>query len=152
MGYEVDLTGSNLSIPTANLDAAYRVLCALNDRNDLKSGGRYPADPDAPEVGPREDKWFSWMHWNYPAQCPTVASILEHLGFSVSVTEDATTITYYSNKAGDEDKFLAALAPFYDYSHGPVYGQWTGEDGAMWRTEYQADGSWRDLVGKVVWS
>lgn len=126
MGYYITLTECNWIIPTENLDAAYEAMCALNERDDLKTGGSW-------EGGKMVEKWFSWMDTNYPETCPDAAAILQQLGFDVEMDDNlGLYIEYYDSKHGAQDHFLAAIAPF---SREGSYINWRGEDGALWRDE-----------------
>lgn len=152
MGYYVSTLGMDLFVPRENFDAAYKAVCELNDHNELKGGGSWPGVPDAPEVGPRPDKWFSWMPWNYNEICKNLTEVMREARFNVTETDEGLRINFFDGeKAGDEDKFLLALAPFYDYFKGVPFAEWQGEEGERWRIEYHQDGTFKELTGKTVW-
>lgn len=131
MGYYVEVVDSNWVIPKKNLDDAYKSMCDLNWRNDLKSGGRYPADESLDDSQPRPDKWFSWMEWNYHETCKDAKEVLDHVGFDTFYTDKGDlAIVYYDNKTGAEELFLATIAP---YSEDGSCIVWRGEDGSVWR-------------------
>lgn len=134
MGYYVTMTDACLRIRKDDHVAAYEALCRLNWRNDLKHGGSWPrTDAD----GPHPDVWFSWLHWNYHETCHNLESILVHVGFETWVDNVGTLqIEGYNDKAGCEDVFLEALAPFYDRTDIEPYAEWRGEDGEEWRDTF----------------
>ena len=148
MGYYVTITEADFIIPTENLDAAYEAVCELNNHNNLKRGGSYPPDPHAPRTGPRKDKWFSWMDWNYHETCSNLQEVLEQVGFDVDVNpDDGLSIIYYDSKAGEEDLFLGAIAPFATEGS---YIMWRGEDGEQWQNVVK-DGTLTQLRAVVSW-
>ena len=106
MGYYTKITDSTLTIPADNLEPAYQAMCKLNWNNSIKNGGRYPKNPDADDSAPRDDKWFSWMDWNYHETCSDAKSILEALGFETELTDDGLVIFGYDSKTGNEDVFI----------------------------------------------
>jgi hypothetical protein len=145
MGYYVSLTDSNAIIPADKLDEAYKLLCDLNQRNDLKTGGvggwthgRTP-EGETPIDGPHDKVWFSWMDWNYPENCADAAAILEAVGFEVVYGADGELgFERYENKTGCEQTFVEALAPVLASTDGEnPYFVWQGEDGLYWRQRLQ---------------
>lgn len=151
MGYYVDLMNTNACIPKEKLEEAYEIMCELNAHNSMKGGGRWPTDKSDAE-GPHEDVWFSWMPWNYPDVYSTAKEILHALGFEASEEQDGSlSIHGYSDKCGDEEKFILALGPVLSGSHGQCpFFEWTGEDGDRWKYEYDC-GEWRAYVGYTEW-
>lgn len=146
MGYYIRLMESTVCIAPEQLPRAYDALVRLNDRNDLKSGGRYPRDSDI--TGPHPDRWFSWMEWNYPDHCATAQAVLEAVGFECSVDEFGNLwLDGYDQKAGDEDKFLTAIAPFVPDGCTMT---WQGEEGELWRLVFHA-GTISTQAAKIVW-
>lgn len=147
-----DSLDMKLFIPRENFDAAFKAVCELNDHNELKGGRASPEDPDAPEVGPRRDKWFSWMAWDYSLTCQDLADAMIEARFDVTETEKGLRINWFEgDRMGEEALFLEALAPYYDYTNGVPFSEWEGEDGARWRYEYHQDGTVIKLTGKTVW-
>jgi hypothetical protein len=140
MGYYVRLTKSDWIIPTENLDAAYEAMCALNERDDLKTGGSW-------EGGQQTAKWFAWMDANYPETCRDTREILEQLGFEVSLVDEGLSIDDYDSKTGAEDHFLRVIAPL---SREDSYMNWKGEDGAHWRYEV-IDGKLVEYEGRITY-
>jgi hypothetical protein len=143
MGYYVTLRESDFEIPAENLDAAYEAMCRLNVTHDhLKNGGSWGG-------GGQTAKWFSWMPENYPEVCPDAASIFEHLGFEVEITESGSLrLNYYDSKIGQEELFLEACAPYAVDKTGLI---WQGEDGEMWGQQV-VDGRLVARNATIVWS
>lgn len=148
MGYYVSLTDTNANIPADKLDEAYKLLCDLNQRNDLKTGGvsgwthgRTP-EGETPIDGPHDKIWFSWMDWNYPETCKDAAAVLEKVGYEIYFTDDGTLVFGgYDNKTGCEDEFIKALAPvLVSADDQPVQFVWRGEDGSLWRHLFTDEG------------
>jgi hypothetical protein len=141
MGYYVSLTDSNAYIPADKLDEAYKLLCDLNQRNDLKTGGsggyafgRTP-EGETPIDGPHDKVWFAWMPWNYPEVYTNAAEVLEAVGFEVVYDADGSLgFQSYENKTGCEQTFIEALTPVLASTDGEnPYFVWQGEDGLYWR-------------------
>ena len=134
MGYYVNTRDVNFRIPANKSEDAYRAVCALNERNDIKTGGAYPRTNT--ETGPNPDVWFAWMDWNYPETCPDLRAVLDQIGYDTWVDEDGSLVILgYNSKTGAEDVFLSALAPFA-VAEGPAthpFVDWEGEDGERWR-------------------
>ena len=128
MGYYVDYEGS-ISYPRADEQRLAEALWALNHRHELKNGGRHPKQGD-----PYEDNWFSWLPSRWHENEPSVREVLELLGFEVDEKfPDGDLVSYavsYSNKIGDEDKFIATLAEngaaVVLYCRGEVGDGWRG--------------------------
>lgn len=132
MGYYVRTTGSNFYVAQSKKNAAYEALCALNQRDDLKTGGS-----------------FSWMAADYPSKCEDLKEVLEEVGFDV-VEDEAGNVTglHYDSKTGQESLFLSALAPFVrDGSHI----DWQGEEGEHFRYEFSG-GRMLERDGRIVWA
>lgn len=124
MGYYVEIEKSTAVIPAANLERAYKKMCALNTTHDhLKRGGSN-----------RGGKWFSWMDENYPNTCKDAQAVLEALGFYTHYENGDLHIDGYDNKTGQEDLFLSAI-------ENDVKGEieWRGEDGERWTTLFYGD-------------
>lgn len=137
MGYYVNITEANFTIPKQNLEAAYKAMCALNDNDDAKTGGMWGGD-SIDRNSPRPEgmtyhpaRWFAWMPSNYPEVCPDTKSVLDQLGFDVAVADDGSlSIVGYDSKIGSEELFIEALAAFV--ADGSFIC-WRGEDGDEWR-------------------
>lgn len=155
MGYYVTGDGF-VSIKTNDIPSAYKALCDLNQRDDLKRGGSYGGG-GIDQSSPRPDglnyhpaRWFSWMDANYPDTLHSVDEILTSLGFDfvIKVTGDETFYTLnYDNKIGQENEFFTALAPFI--VSGEVY--WRGEDGNHWMWKFE-DGKLKWFDGEVTYT
>lgn len=150
MGYYVSTMNADFRIPAENLDKAYDALCALNARDELKTGGggREVKPDDSQSVANDPTRWFSWMPWNYDEVYTTADEILNALGFETYKEDNGdVTILYYDSKMGAEEHFLRALAPFVTDGS---YVEWRGEDGSMWRQEF-GNGEMTELEGEIVW-
>lgn len=141
MGYYVTLTDADWGIPEEKWDAAFQALVELNKRDDLKTGGRWSG-------GKRVEKWFAWMDTDYPEKALAeyeekklphpLVWVFQELGFDweTGLDDEEFRLTYYDSKAGGEDHFLAAVAPFV---RPGSYLEWRGEDGEMWRQEFDGE-------------
>lgn len=123
MGYFVSITRAEFAVPENE-----EVLKVLKDANwkyhDWKRGGSFG--------GEHEEKWFSWMPANYDVQVDLVYDVFLKLGFDVSVDGNMVHLNSYDNKSGQEDLFLAIVAPYVEEGS---FIEWVGEDGTTWRHE-----------------
>jgi len=141
MGYNVMLTGSDFKVEKDKLDALFEALKELNKRDDLKTGGAYSG-------GKQIEIYFAWMSADYDKTSRDAAHIFEQLGFTVETdAEGNLTLEAYDSKAGAEDDFLAAAAPFVTPGS---YLEWEGEDGERWRQEFDGEGI-RHRTGYTAW-
>lgn len=134
MGYYVEILESTFRIQAEHLDAAHAAMCQLNHKvpNKHKRGGSWPGKEKAPEFGPNEHCWFSWMGWNYHETCEDAQAILEELGFETFFNDEGDLcVEYFNSKTGQEDVFLEAISPL---SKG--YIVWRGEEGDIWGETY----------------
>lgn len=155
MGYYVYGVGS-ITIDHDKVDDAYKALCKLNERDDLKRGGSWggsgsTADHSRPEgLSYHPARWFSWMDADYPSKCKDLIQILEMLGFEVEVDITTNSCTRYdlryNQKMGQEELFLQALAPYLTDG----YIEWKGEDDSMWKDVF-VGGSMEVKKGYVVY-
>lgn len=76
------------------------------------------------------EKWFSWMNDTEIETTETVQNVFDQLGFETQKTEDGFQLLGYDSKTGQEDLFLAVMAP-YTVSGSSI--EWVGEDNALWR-------------------
>jgi len=126
MGYYVTLHDADFTIP--DTPAVLAALIALNERDDLKSGGVVGGDG-------KEERWFAWMNESWTHH-ESVNQIFQQLGFDTYHYKDGdeefsnVRLLTYDCKIGDEHLFLAAVAPFV---RPGSFVEWHGEDGAMWR-------------------
>jgi hypothetical protein len=118
VGYYVDLVEADFTIPeTANVLEALREM-PVKYRSLMRGGSA-------------TEKWFSWMNNEDIENAESARSIFEALGFDCVDYGDGTFgLTGYNNKTGQEDLFLAVVAPFVK---DESYTQWRGEDGELWR-------------------
>jgi len=152
MGYYVTIEDSNLVIPADKVADAYELLCALNADNTIKGGWRGDWRDNEHDNGPDERVWFSWMPWNYPELYATTEQILDVLGFEFSSDDNGIAIFGYDNKIGDEEHFIAALAPILTSADDrPAQIVWRGEDGIVWR-QIAIDGAMVIEHGRLVFS
>jgi len=156
MGYYVSITNQNFFVPKENFDAAYKAMCALNDRDDLKSGGSWggngiTSDSPRPEgMTYHPAKWFSWMPANYPAVCKDFLSILKEMGFEYDLDDSGNLgLVHYDNKTGAEGHFFEAIAPFVQDGS---FIEWRGEDGSEYRWLFTNGTCSEQTVVTKVWS
>lgn len=138
MGYYVSITEGEVTIPKANLEEAYKRMCALNDNDAVKRGGQWggeiSSDSPRPEgMSYHPARWFSWMDANYPETCSDAKAILRELGFELEDRDGDLFIFGYDSKVGQEELFLDAIS---DLCTKDSFLVWRGEDGAMWRQEF----------------
>lgn len=155
MGYYVHTTDINVRIPAENLENAYQAMCELNARDDLKYGARLGDNSNTgkPEsstsVANNPDVWFAWMPWNYDEEYKTAEEILSNLGFDTYTDNDGNLhLLSYDSKAGAEEYFLEAIAPYVEEGS---YIQWQGEDGELCRNEF-IDGEMVTYNGEITWN
>ena len=159
MGYYVKTDGADFFIAKYNFEEAYKACVALNDRDDLKTGGggRFTL-PNGEEMkwgDPRPEgrnyhpmKWFAWMDANYPETCKTLDDILKALGFEINYDEVGNIDGLsYSDKIGSEEYFLNSISPFV---RDGSYINWVGEDNQLWRHEF-VKGTMITKSAKIVW-
>lgn len=75
----------------------------------------------------------------------SVEDIFRHLGFDFNITPDGIELTGYHSKSGNEEYFLAAVAPYVKNGSHLVF---MGEDHAMWRYDV-IDGKLQRSTGKI---
>ena len=154
MGYFVNTTGIDFTIPKENMDKAYRAMCELNKDDSEKMGGAFGNLENTEDitgsssVSTNPNKWYMWMPWNYDEVCKNAAEIFSALGFEVAEDEDGNlSLLWYEDKSGQEDLFLKAVS---QYVSPGSYIEWSGEDGYLYRHEF--DGEKMEVkVGTVVW-
>jgi len=150
MGYYVRLEAADFGIPKENWDAAFEALTELNKRDDLKTGGSW---------GPngKTEVWFAWMPKDYPTDALSeykekglphpLVWVFQQLGFDWEVNDEGFWLTYYDSKAGNEDAFLDAVAP---YVRPGSTLEWSGEDGERWLERFDGQTVER-FEGKIVY-
>lgn len=156
MGYFVQTTNNDITIKKEHFVKCYEAMCALNDRDDLKSGGSYGGDgvdarsPRPEGMDHHPAKWFAWMPADYPNKYKTFQEIIDALGFEAEYNDDGDlSAIYYDNKIGSEDHFFSAIAKYIEKDS---VIDWRGEDGAEWRWLF--DGVTLNVLTcvKKVWS
>lgn len=118
MGYYIDLEDASWEIPESA-----EVLSALKEMptkyHAIKRGGSSSGE-----------SWFSWMSDETILNATSAESIFTDLGFEINKTESGFTLEGYSSKTGQEDLFLAVVAPF---CADGSYAEFRGEDGSEWQ-------------------
>lgn len=124
MGYYISITEAGFEIPETE-----EVLTVLKEANtkfhDWKRGGSWSG-------GEEKDKWFSWMPSKYDEMVTSVAEVFQMLGFTTENKDGKVLLTDYDSKVGQEELFLALVAPFVEEGS---FINWMGEDGNKWRNE-----------------
>jgi len=126
MGYYIRIVDCSFTVPeTPEVLAAIHEMDTKYDH--IKRGGSYSA-------GNIEKKWFSWMPEDL-STLKSVEAVLKALGFdcgtrAMSDGTKTVDIIGYDSKVGQEDLFLAVIAPFV--SEGSFI-EWIGEEGERWR-------------------
>jgi len=154
VGYYVNTVNHNILLRKQDMDKAYKAMCDLNQRDDLKSGGTWGGDgvsakdPRPEGLHYHPSKWFSWMDANYPDKCKDFNSILVELGFETTYDDDGNLVgVHYDNKIGSEQHFFHAIAP---YMADGSYIDWQGEDGAFWRWGFR-NGKMTMVDGEITY-
>jgi hypothetical protein len=118
MGYYIDLTNAEWEIPeTAEVLNALKEM--VTKYHAIKRGG-----------SSNGESWFSWMDDATILNAESAQGIFTELGFETSSTDLGFTLESYNNKTGQEDVFLAVVAP---YCADGSYVEIRGEDGAEWQ-------------------
>lgn len=159
MGYYVRIDEYDFTIMKKDFKKAYEACVALNDRDDLKSGGggtytlpngkqmKY-GDPRPKGMSYHPMKWFSWMEANYPETCKTLDDVLTALGFEINYDDQGNIDGLgYDSKIGDEEYFLAAIAPFV--KKGSILN-WVGEDNTFWQNHFDGK-KMTTKTGRIVY-
>jgi hypothetical protein len=118
MGYYIDLTHAEWEIPeTAEVLQALKE--SVTKYHAIKRGG-----------SSNGESWFSWMSDESILNAEKAITIFNDLGFETSETDNGFTLEAYNSKTGQEDVFLAVVAPFCEDGS---YVEFRGEDGAEWQ-------------------
>jgi hypothetical protein len=151
MGYYVQIRNADFIIP--DTEGVLNALRELNKRDDLKRGGVYTG-------GEMTERWFSWMPAGWE-NSESVADIFgpNGLGFEVAhysdtdennkVTNTWVRLDLYDNKSGQEELFLATVAPFV---RPGSFIEWVGEDNTMWRDYVGIDHLLYRQDAETVWT
>jgi hypothetical protein len=141
MGYYVQLISADFVIPETP-----EVLTAIKDMDvrfdALKRGGSIGGERNG-------ERWFSWMP--QLSTFDTVQDVFVALGFEVdggSEDNNSFHLTGYDNKTGQEDLFLAVVAPFVKDGS---YTSWRGEDGELYRFTVES-GRLRVQSATIQWA
>jgi hypothetical protein len=140
MGYYVTLIDSDFVIPETP-----EVLAAIKDMDvrfdALKRGGVFGGERNG-------EKWFSWMP--QLSTFDTVRNVFVALGFEVYADGDTDSfgLSGYDSKTGQEDLFLAVVAPFVKDGS---YTSWRSEDGELYRFTVEK-GRLRSQSAVVQWT
>lgn len=139
MGYFTHANAMHFVIKKDNLEDAYKALCQLNAKDELKSGGcwgweggLFKKPQNSTSVSNNPNKWFAWMDWNYDETCKNAEDIFNKLGFDVNITKEGDLFIdmFENDKSGDKEHFLEAVAPFLEDGS---FIEWMDEDGFMWK-------------------
>lgn len=137
MGYNISLRSAHFHVPEAW--TVLRALKNLNKQDHLKRGGSWAE-------GEKTESWFSWMPTDWDETCTSVQEVFELLGFETKIVDGpsgkAVSLEVYEGKAGQEDLFCRAVAPYMEKGS---YLEWIGEDFAeeVWVVQ---DGELKCLV------
>lgn len=94
------------------------------------------------------ERWFSWMNDTDIENAESVESVFNQLGFETESTDGGFSIRGYDSKTGQEDLFLAVIAPF---TKNGSYIEWIGEDDAHYRYEVR-EGRMFTMEAEIVWT
>lgn len=93
------------------------------------------------------EKWFSWMNDSEIENAVNVEAVFQQLGFETESTDGGFKLVGYDSKTGQEDLFLAVIAP---YSVEGSYVEFIGEDDSHYRYEVE-DGKMYTLSAEIKW-
>ena len=126
MGYYVQLTDADFII-NENEETLAAIKAMPKKYKAIQRGGNGAGE-----------KWFSWMSDESIESAESVQSVFEMLGFECEADKYGVKGTFslesYDSKQGQEDLFLAVVAPFVA---NDSYTEWRGEDGEVWRMAVQ---------------
>lgn len=126
MGYCIELTEADFTIPAEHVAEAFERLKALNHKPGVeKHGGSWRG-------GEQISAWFSWMDADYDQKVSDLKELFEALRYQ-GVYDDEGNFSIESfdgEKIGQEDLFFAEVA---DLAEEGWYLQYLGEDGYIWR-------------------
>lgn len=136
MGYYIDLTDAEWEI-TESPESLATVREMPTKYHAIKRGG-----------SSNGEKWFSWMNDTDIENAETVEKVFNQLGFDTETVDGGFKLTGYNSKTGQEDLFLAVMAPF---TKNGSYIEWRGEDGALWAYHIK-DGRMLRLESEIQWT
>jgi hypothetical protein len=114
MGYYVQVTNADVFMSKDNFDKAYKAAIALNQQDDLKSGGGWTdelksSDPRPEGFDYHPSRWFSWVDADYHITCKTLDDVLKEFRFETMYDNDGNLINlHFDCKVGDEVFLLTA--------------------------------------------
>jgi hypothetical protein len=136
MGYYIDLTDAEWEI-SESPEALATIREMPVKYHAIKRGG-----------SSNGEKWFSWMNDTEIETTDTVENVFNQLGFETDKVDGGFQLTAYNSKTGQEDLFLAVMAPF---TKDGSYIEWRGEDGALWKFEIRGGRMFR-TESEIVWT
>jgi hypothetical protein len=136
MGYYIDLTDAEWEI-SESPEALATIREMPVKYHAIKRGG-----------SSNGEKWFSWMNDTEIETTDTVENVFNQLGFETDKVDGGFKLTAYNSKTGQEDLFLAVMAPF---TKDGSYIEWRGEDGALWKFEIRNGRMFR-TESEIVWT
>ena len=136
MGYYIDLASAEWEIKESP-EALATIREMPKKYHHIKRGG-----------SSNGEKWFSWMNDTDIENAETVESVFNQLGFDTTTVEGGFTLDSYNSKTGQEDLFLAVMAPF---TKDGSYIEWRGEDGEQWRYSIREGRMFREEC-EIVWA
>jgi len=136
MGYYIDLTDAEWEI-SESPEALATIREMPVKYHAIKRGG-----------SSNGEKWFSWMNDTEIETTDTVENVFNQLGFETNKVDGGFQLTGYNSKTGQEDLFLAVMAPF---TKDGSYIEWRGEDGALWKFEIRNGRMFR-TESEIVWT
>ena len=136
MGYYIDLVDAEWEI-TESPQSLATIREMPTKYHHIKRGG-----------SSNGEKWFSWMNDTEIETTETVRNVFGQLGFDTEETEGGFKLTGYSSKTGQEDLFLAVMAPF---TKEGSYIAWRGEDGELWQFEIRNGRMFRS-ESEITWT
>lgn len=145
----------DFTIPAENTQEAFQALCNLNTKDELKSGCIFSSQKlikpeNSTSLAEDPSMRFINMPWNYDEVCETVEEILELLNFSVEkdLEGDVHILFFESDRGGDEEVFVEALAP---YVKSGSFIEWQANSGEMWRNDF-VQKKMITSTGEVSWT
>lgn len=136
MGYYIDLVDAEWEI-TESPESLATIREMPVKYHHIKRGG-----------SSNGEKWFSWMNDTDIENAETVERVFGHLGFDTEETDNGFKLVGYNSKTGQEDLFLAVMAPF---TKDGSYIEWRGEDGALWKFEIRGGRMFRS-ESEIIWT
>lgn len=136
MGYYIDLVDAEWEI-TESPESLATIREMPTKYHAIKRGG-----------SSNGEKWFSWMNDTDIETAETVESVFNQLGFETETVDGGFKLVAYNSKTGQEDLFLAVMAPF---TKDGSYIEWRGEDGALWKFEIHNGRMFRS-ESEIIWT